>query len=58
MPLLILATAIASVIACHLIAKHKGADSVFWGLMGGIFGPLALPFVLCTNTTESVHHKN
>ena len=35
---------IASAFICHLIAKNRGADAVFWGVMGAIFGPLAIPF--------------
>jgi hypothetical protein len=30
---------------CHQIAKKRGAKPVFWGVMGVIFGPLAIPFV-------------
>ena len=36
---------ILSVFLCHYIAKHRGAKPVFWGLMGFLFGPLAIPFV-------------
>ncbi len=41
----ILLVIIMSVVICHYIAKLKGKNPVFWGLMGGIFGPLAIPFV-------------
>lgn len=37
---------LASAIACHLLARSRGASAVFWGLMGSTFGPLAIPFVL------------
>lgn len=37
---------IASAIICHLIATRRGANPVFWGVMGGVSGPLAIPFVL------------
>ena len=30
---------------CHYLAKSRGANPVFWGVMGIIFGPLAIPFV-------------
>ncbi len=30
----------------HLLAKRKGLNPVFWGVMAGLFGPLALPFLL------------
>lgn len=34
----------ASVVACHLIAAARGGNAVFWGVMGLLFGPLAIPF--------------
>lgn len=34
-----------SAILCHLIAKQRGANPVFWGVMGLLFGPLAIPLV-------------
>ena len=36
----------ASVVAWHAIAKRRGRNPVFWGLMGLLFGPLAIPYVL------------
>lgn len=39
-------TFIVSAVICHLIAKNKGLRPVFWGVMGGVFGPLAIPFVI------------
>lgn len=36
---------IGSGILCHYIAKSRGANPVFWGVMGVVFGPLAIPFV-------------
>jgi len=30
----------------HFLAKKKGLDPVFWGIMGGIFGPLVIPVIL------------
>jgi hypothetical protein len=35
-----------SIFACHLIAKNRGSKPVFWGVMGAVFGPLAIPFAL------------
>jgi hypothetical protein len=48
MELLIASTAIniICVILCHQIAKRRGAKPVFWGVMGALFGPFAIPFVL------------
>lgn len=35
---------VASALICHTIAKNRGANAVFWTVMGAIFGPLAIPF--------------
>ena len=35
---------IVSAIICHLIAKNRKGNAVFWGVMGAIFGPIAIPF--------------
>jgi energy-coupling factor transporter transmembrane protein EcfT len=40
----VVALSILSIFVCHFIAKRRGANPVFWGLMGAIFGPLAIPF--------------
>jgi hypothetical protein len=47
MELLIASVAIniVCVILCHQIAKRRGAKPVFWGVMGALFGPFAIPFV-------------
>ena len=29
---------LASVVACHAVAKRRGGNPVFWGLMGLLFG--------------------
>ena len=39
----LIALNIASIFCCHYIAKSRGASPVFWGVMGAIFGPLAVP---------------
>jgi hypothetical protein len=48
MELLIASAAIniACIILCHQIAQRRGAKPVFWGVMGALFGPFAIPFVL------------
>lgn len=44
-PIVVLGSIIlASILACHAIAKRRGSDPVFWGVMGAVFGPLAIPF--------------
>ena len=44
--LIILSIFVTSSVICHMIAKNRGAKPVFWGVMGAVFGPLAIPFVL------------
>lgn len=34
------------VFLAQILARKKGLDPFFWGLMGAMFGPLALPFIL------------
>lgn len=34
----------ASVVTCHWIAASRGGNGVFWGVMGFLFGPFAIPF--------------
>lgn len=43
---LLLAVNLVSIVICHFIAKSRGAKPVYWGVMGAIFGPLAIPFVM------------
>jgi hypothetical protein len=35
-----------SIVVCLIIAKRRGSRPVFWGVMGGIFGPFAILFAL------------
>jgi len=43
----ILFTVVAlSVVLCHRIASSRRANPVFWGMMGALFGPIAIPFAL------------
>ena len=46
-------TIITSAILCHFIAKTRGANPVFWGVMGVVFGPLAIPFVFMSKSKNS-----
>lgn len=43
---------IFSAAACHLIARQRGSNPVFWGLMGAIFGPLAIPFAFVSKSRK------
>ena len=42
---ILILTFIPSAIFCHYVAKKRKANAIFWGVMGAIFGPLAIPFV-------------
>ncbi len=41
--ILVLVT-LVSIVSCHMIAASRGGNAVFWGVMGFLFGPLAIPF--------------
>lgn len=30
---------------CNFVVKSKGKNPVFWGVIGGVLGPLVIPFV-------------
>jgi hypothetical protein len=44
-PVIVAGTFIISAVLCHFIAKNRSANAAFWGVMGAVFGPLAIPFV-------------
>jgi hypothetical protein len=44
---------VLSVFFCIYLAKSKGASTRFWGIMGLIFGPLAIPFVFFSKPKET-----
>ena len=44
--MILLTLNLLSIVACHMIAHTRGAKPVFWGLMGGMFGPFAVPFAM------------
>ena len=43
---LVLATLLLCIVLAHRIARKKGRNPVFWGLMAGVFGPFVLPVLL------------
>lgn len=43
---------LASVLSCHSIAKRRGGNPIFWGVMGALFGPLAIPFAFMSKPKE------
>jgi hypothetical protein len=45
---------VLSVYLGHVLARRKGLNPVFWGVMGGIFGPFMLPFLLLTKSRRKV----
>ena len=47
---IILIVSVASIMICPFLAKKRGANPVFWGVMGALFGPLAIPFVFLAKT--------
>ena len=42
--------AVVCAVICHAVAKKRGANPVFWGIMGAVFGPFAIPFVYFAKT--------
>lgn len=55
MPFLIVFTGIfiASAVICHITAKRHGRNPVYWGVMGALFGPLTIPFLIYVVMTKS-----
>lgn len=49
---LMFAVIVASAVACHYIAKSRDANFVFWGLMGALFGPFAIPFAFFSKPVQ------
>ena len=43
---------IISAIICHYLAKKRGANVAFWGVMGLVFGPLAIPFAFLSKSAK------
>lgn len=48
---------IACAITCHYLAKKRGANPVFWSVMGIAFGPLAIPFVFLAKPVNKQNTK-
>lgn len=53
--ILVLCVSIACGIVCHLVARKRGLKPVFWGIMGVMFGPLAIPFVYLAGPAHDNH---
>ncbi len=43
---LVVATLLLCIVLAHRIARKKGRNPVFWGVMAGVFGPFVLPVLL------------
>lgn len=54
---ILIALNIVSVFVCHYIAKSRGAKPAFWGVLGAIFGPLAIPFAFMVKPRSSAPTK-
>ena len=44
---------ISCAIICHLIEKRGNANAVFWGVLGAVFGRLAIPFVFLSKPGDN-----
>jgi len=56
--LLLLALNVIGIVACNRIAKARNsAHVIFWTMMGVLFGPLAIPFVLKFSRSEHQSSK-
>jgi hypothetical protein len=42
----ILVVVIFCAVLCHQLARKNGKRPLLWGVMGLLFGPFAIPFVL------------
>jgi hypothetical protein len=43
---------LSAIILWH-IAEKRGANTLFWTIMGAFFGPIAIPFVFLTKKKSS-----
>ena len=41
---------ILSAVICHTAARKRGLRPVLWGVLGLLFGPLAIPFVFLNDS--------
>ena len=51
--LLLVITFVGSAVVCHVVAKRRGARPIFWGVMGALLGPFAIPLVLFSRPPKS-----
>lgn len=43
-----------SILICHYFAKQRGGNPVYLAVMGAIFGPFAIPFVLISKPKDKM----
>ena len=43
---------LVSGIICHYVAKRRNANPVFWGVLGGALGPIAIPFLFFAKSKD------
>jgi|TARA_B110000305_G_scaffold112268_1_gene126383 hypothetical protein len=48
----VVAINIMCIYVCYVLAKERGANTRFWGWMGMLFGPFAVPFVFFAKPKE------
>ncbi|MEN8194838.1 MAG: hypothetical protein ABFS12_18600 [Bacteroidota bacterium] len=40
------------------IADKRGANTLFWAVMGAVFGPFAIPFIFLTKNNSSKSNQS
>jgi hypothetical protein len=40
------------------IADKRGTNTVFWAIMGAVFGPLAIPFIFLTKDKSAKSNRS
>jgi len=40
------------------IADKRGANTLFWAIMGAVFGPLAIPFIFLTKDKSAKSNRS
>ncbi len=43
------------IVICHTIAKKRGTNTLFWSVMGALFGPLAILFLSFQNQKMQIN---
>ena len=50
--ILSLLIAIVCAVVCHQLARRRDRNPVLWGVLGALFGPFAIPFILFARTSS------